>query len=258
MLEQITPLILTYNEAPNLARTLEPLRWAREIVIVDSFSDDETLAIAANFPQVRVVQRAFDSFANQANFALRETGMNTDWVLALDADYEATPELIDEITRLEPVADGYRARFVYCINGQRLRGTAYPPVTVLYRRERAVYRQDGHAHRVEIDGQVEMLKSFMLHDDRKPLSRWFRSQDIYARQEAAKLAEATELGFNDRLRRLRWLAPFLVFFYCLFVQRNILDGRAGLFYAFQRMLAETMLSLRLLEQDLGAATERDS
>ena len=257
MLTHITPFILTYNEAPNLQRTLESLRWAREIVVVDSFSDDATLAMAAQFSQVRVVQHKFDGFANQANFALQETGITTEWVLALDADYIVTPSLNEEIAQLTPVADGYRVRFVYCINGRPLRGTAYPPVTVLYRRAQAIYRQDGHAHRVTIDGTVAMLKSFMQHDDRKPLSRWLRSQDVYAQQEAAKLAEATALGVNDRIRKMRVAAPFLVFFYCLFVQGNILDGRAGLFYAFQRLLAETLLALNLLEKDVGLTSVSD-
>lgn len=251
MLAEITPFILTYNEAPNLRRTLASLTWAREIVVVDSFSDDATLDIAQEFPQVRVVQRKFDGFAKQANFALHKTGITTDWVLALDADYVATPELIKEITELTPCAEGYRTRFVYCIKGRPLRGTAYPPVTVLYRRDKALYQQDGHAHRVQIVGTVQTLKAFMQHDDRKPLSRWLRSQDTYARQEAAKLSAMVALGMNDRVRKLRVVAPFLVFFYCLFVQGNILDGRAGLFYAFQRMLAETLLALNLLEKDVG-------
>ena len=89
MLEQITPLILTYNEAPNIGRTLENLSWARDVVVVDSFSDDETLEIAASFPNVRVVQRVFDSHRNQWEFGLRETEIQTPWVLALDADYVA-------------------------------------------------------------------------------------------------------------------------------------------------------------------------
>ena len=55
MLERITPLILTYNEAPNIARAIGGLSWAREIVVVDSFSDDETIQIATSFPNVRVV-----------------------------------------------------------------------------------------------------------------------------------------------------------------------------------------------------------
>ena len=87
MLDQITPLILTYNEAPNIARALAGVSWAKDIVVVDSFSDDETVAIAKSFPQVRVFQRTFDNHRNQWEFGLKETGITTPWVLALDADY---------------------------------------------------------------------------------------------------------------------------------------------------------------------------
>ena len=80
-------IILTYNEAPNIARALGGLSWAKEIVVVDSFSEDETVEIATSFPQVRVVQRAFDCHRNQWEFGLKETGISTPWVLALDADY---------------------------------------------------------------------------------------------------------------------------------------------------------------------------
>lgn len=255
MLSDITPLILTYNEAANLRRTLESLTWAREIVVLDSFSDDATLTIAAQFPHVRLVQRKFDTHAQQWNYGLQETGITTAWVLALDADYQLTPELVAELQNLSPAAStgGYRARFRYCINGKPLHGSAYPPVTVLYRRAQAVYHQDGHTQRIAITGEIHDLRGYIRHDDRKTLSRWLRSQDSYARQEVAKLAFVKELSFNDRVRKMRVVAPFLVFFYCLFVQGNILDGRAGLFYAFQRMLAETLLALNLLEKDVGLA-----
>ena len=259
MLAQITPLILTYNEAPNLERTLTSLAWAREIVVVDSFSDDATLAIAAQFPQVRIAQRKFDTHEQQWNYGLRETGITTAWVLALDADYQLTPELIAELQTLSPAASigGYRTHFRYCVNGKPLHGSAYPPVTVLYRRTQAVYRQDGHTQRIVISGTIHDLRGYIRHDDRKPLSRWLRSQGVYAQQEATKLAEATALGVNDRIRKMRVAAPFLVFFYCLFVQGNILDGRAGLFYAFQRLLAETLLALNLLEKDVGLTSVSD-
>jgi hypothetical protein len=65
MLNEITPLILTYNEAANIGRTLERLAWAREIVVVDSFSDDETVEIASSFANVRVIQRVFDCHRSQ-------------------------------------------------------------------------------------------------------------------------------------------------------------------------------------------------
>src|SRR5207244_287039 len=66
MQDEITALILTYNEAPNIARTLNRLRWASDIIIVDSFSTDETLAIANRFRSVEIIQRRFDSFPGSA------------------------------------------------------------------------------------------------------------------------------------------------------------------------------------------------
>ena len=88
-LSTVTPLILTFNEAPNLRRTLARVAWAREIVIVDSFSTDETMHIAQSFPQARILQRKFDTFADQCNFGLQQ--ITTEWVLSLDADYVLTP-----------------------------------------------------------------------------------------------------------------------------------------------------------------------
>jgi glycosyltransferase involved in cell wall biosynthesis len=70
MLEQITPILITYNEQPNIERTLTRLSWAKDIVIVDSFSTDDTLNIIQQFKQVRLFQRTFDSHANQWNYAL--------------------------------------------------------------------------------------------------------------------------------------------------------------------------------------------
>src|SRR5437764_1388519 len=70
VLAETTVMILTYNEAPNIGRTLEKLSWARRILVVDSFSTDETLAVAKRFPNVDVIQRRFDSFGGQSNFVL--------------------------------------------------------------------------------------------------------------------------------------------------------------------------------------------
>src|SRR5438105_153618 len=61
----ITPLILTYNEEANIDRVLQKLTWADEVVVIDSFSSDKTLEIISRYPRVRVVQRAFDHFADQ-------------------------------------------------------------------------------------------------------------------------------------------------------------------------------------------------
>jgi glycosyltransferase involved in cell wall biosynthesis len=257
MLSDITPLILTYNEAPNIQRTLEHLSWARDIVIVDSFSNDETLEILSSFPQVRLFQREFDSFANQCNFGLAESGISSEWVLNLDADYLLTPEIVEEIGRLEPSESisGFRARFVYCINGRRLRSGIYPPVTVLFRKSKASFREDGHAHRVVLAGEIQNLNSPILHDDHKPLNRWLAAQSRYTKLEAAKLlsSEKESLSWTDRIRRWRVVAPPAMLFYCLILRGGVFDGWAGFYYAFQRALAELMLSLYLIDEDLSGS-----
>jgi glycosyltransferase involved in cell wall biosynthesis len=261
VLNQITPIILTCNEAANIRRTLEPLRWAKDIVVVDSFSNDATLELVAQLPQIRLFQRRFDTHEKQWNFALKETKIITDWVLALDADYVLTPDVLEEIKALSPdgAVSGYTSKFIYCVHGKRLRGAAYPPVTVLYRRARAAYRQEGHTQRVVIDGEVRQLRSPLLHDDRKPLSHWLRSQDRYMQLELQHLrvADGMDLGVPDRLRKTRCLFPFVIFVYCLFVKGAILDGWPGIHYAFQRMLAEILLALYLIEEDLTREKEME-
>ena len=69
----VTPVILSFDEEDNLPRLLARLRWAREVVLVDSGSTDGTLAIAAAAPNVRVVHNEFRCFASQWEFALHET-----------------------------------------------------------------------------------------------------------------------------------------------------------------------------------------
>ncbi len=250
MLDQITPLLITFDEAANLRRTLTALAWARDIVVVDSGSTDGTLDIIAEFPKVRVVTRAFDTFADQCNHGLQE--VRTEWVLSLDADYVLSREFTEDLDGLDGSVAGYRAAFRYCVQGRPLRASLYPPRTVLYRRALAHYENEGHGHRVIVKGEVGMLRSKIDHDDRKPLSRWVSSQIRYAEQEAMHLmtTPTVELNRADRIRRWIVASPALVFIYTLMWRGLILDGWPGWFYVLQRTLAETMLSLALLQRKL--------
>lgn len=254
MLTAITPVLLTLNEAPNIGRTLAQLSWARDIVVVDSGSTDGTLEILRGTPRVRIFERAFTTHAEQWNFGLQATGISTEWVLALDADFVVPPPLIQELSSLapDPAIGGYRASFTYCIGGTPLRGAAYPAVVVLFRRAAAKYVQDGHTQRVQVAGSVGSLSARILHDDRKPLSPWLSAQARYMRLEADKLSTAPSgtLGVADRMRRWIVIAPPAMFFYCLLVRGGLLDGRAGVYYALQRAGAELILSLYLLERRL--------
>ncbi len=255
MLEQVTPLILTFNEAPNIARTLAPLSWASEIVVVDSGSTDATREILAKHANVRVVDRTFTTHAEQWNFGLEHTGISTDWVLALDADFVLSEKLVRELATLrpEPGVSGYRVSFTYCVEGRALRGAVYPPVVVLYRRQDARYSQDGHTQRVQLPGRVSTLKGRIFHDDRKPLAHWLAAQARYMSLEARKLhaTPAARLGVADKVRKLLVVAPAAMFVYCLILRGGALDGYAGLFYAFQRATAEAILALHLLGRYLG-------
>lgn len=254
----VTPLLLTFNEAPNIARTLSRLSWAQDIVIVDSCSTDATREIAAQHPGVRIFQRPFTTHAEQWNFAVRETGITTEWVLALDADFVLSDELIHEIDAMTPDAGatGYQASFTYCIDGQPLTAAAYPPVVVLFRRAAARYVQDGHTQRVQLEGLIGRLAGRIFHDDRKPLSHWLSVQMRYMRLEADKLSQAPagSLGLADQLRQAIVLAPPGMFFYCYILRGGMLDGRAGLFYALQRSASELILSLFLMERMLHRKT----
>src|SRR5262245_66091991 len=86
MLNRITPVLLTHNEEQNISRTLSRLRWAKDIVVVDSGSTDTTLAILQKYPNVRVLNRPLDSHAKQRRHAEEETEIDTEWSLRLQAD----------------------------------------------------------------------------------------------------------------------------------------------------------------------------
>ena len=246
----ITPVIITFNEAPNISRTLNKLGWARRIVVVDSGSDDGTLEILAGYPQVALFKRTFDNFADQCNFGLAQ--VQTEWALSLDADYELSDSLVQELSNLgeEAGVAGYRASFVYRIYGRPLRGTLYPPRVVLYRVKNAHYVNEGHGHKVIISGDVRALSGVIYHDDRKPLSRWFASQQGYARLEADYLLKADEdtMSASDRLRRMAWPAPIVIFFYVLLIKGCLLDGWPGWFYALQRGVVECMIALEVIDR----------
>lgn len=247
---QITPVILTFNEAPNIGRVLERLRWAQDVVVVDSGSSDETVVIAERFPNVRVFVRPFDTHATQWAFAQKETGIRTEWMMRLDADYVLSEPLIAEIASLRPSDDvsAYNTRFVYCIHGKPLRASLYPTRPRLFRLARGRFYQDGHTDEVAVEGRVLDLAHPIFHDDRKPLTYWIHSQARYMALESAKVAELKSLSVPDWLRRETSLMPFIAFFYLLFARGLILDGAAGLHYCLQRTLADFMLKLYLVDR----------
>lgn len=252
MIEDLTPVVLTYNEAPNIRRCLEKLSWARRVVVLDSVSTDETAAMVREFPNTELVERRFDNHTAQWNHGVDLA--QTRWVLSLDADYVLTDEFITQLHTLQ-VGDEVEAFYVpfrFCVFGQPLRACLYPPRAMLFRRDCCRYVADGHTQLLHVPGKSMHLTALVDHDDRKPLSRWLIAQDHYAKLEVEKLtaADPGTLRLQDRLRLKMIYAPIVTLLYTLFARRVILDGWRGWYYAFQRTLAEIILSLRLLERKM--------
>jgi glycosyltransferase involved in cell wall biosynthesis len=246
--QDITPLILTRDEEANIGRTLEQLRWARQVIVVDSRSTDRTAEIVRSFPNTILLERTFDTLAGQSNFGIAQA--STEWVMLLDADYFVPDELACELAELDVTesTSAFRGRFVYAVRGRRLRASLYPPRVVLLRKGRATVWQDGHAHRVKVDGLTAELRSVIVHDDRKSFRRFIARQRVYMRQEAIKIRTTPWRALNwvGRVRRLIVIAPLAALVHTLFIKGVLIDGRAGWEYAFERFVAEAILSLELL------------
>ena len=233
VLADITPVILTYNESANIGRSLERLTWAREVVIVDSGSTDDTLAIAARFPNARVgppaVRQPFPAMAIRHR---RDRGDQRLDPAARRRLHDGAGAARRDRGAWRPIGDtaAYQIAFTYCMDGKPLRASLYPALPVLFRRGREAFVQDGHTEKLRIDGPVVPLHNRLLHDDRKSLERWLQSQSRYQVAEAEKLATRpwSELSWPDRLRCTRVLGPIAVAVHCLFVKGLIFDGTAGL------------------------------
>jgi glycosyltransferase involved in cell wall biosynthesis len=256
LLDRITPVLLTHDEEPNIRCALSRLSWAKAIVVVDSGSADGTLAILRADARVRLFTRPFDTHANQWRFAVMETGVATDWILRLDADYRPSDTLVAEMRALRPAPDvsAYEIAFDYAIFGRPLRRSLYPPKTVLLRRGRFTVLDRGHTERWRVDGRVERLTGRIVHDDRKPSMRFVSSQIGYMSREIERLG-AEPRSWKSRLRSRPPLAPFAAFLYAYFVKGLFLDGRAGLYYALQRLVAESILALMALEKRLSLPSD---
>lgn len=245
----VTPLVLTYNEEPNIGRTLESLRWAHRVVVLDSGSTDRTGQIARGFPNVSWHSRPFDRHAAQWRYGIESTGITTDFVLALDADHQVPAAFVHEMEAafLSGAFDAGTAAFDYRFYGESLGGSLYPPKIVVFRRSALEIAQPGHTQEFRTTGRTYRFTVPLVHDDRKPLDRFVASQLKYSILEADRLTEGRSLRWSDRVRRTGLMPPLATLF--AFVRAGgPFRGIGALRYAYERATFECLLALRILNR----------
>jgi glycosyltransferase involved in cell wall biosynthesis len=229
--------IITFNEEANLARTLESVSFADEIVIVDSGSTDRTLEIAGTF-NARVVEHLWTGFASQKNFAISQcTG---DWILSLDADEELSHELqfqIQSLLATNPAADAFFLKRRNLFLGRWIKhGGFYPdPKLRLFRRTAANFArtplfEERPVHEtIVFDGVSATLDYDIIHHAYPTLSNYIEHMDRYSTLGAEILVakgrrSRSWLSFLFNI----WIIPVITFKWNYIVRLGFLDGREGL------------------------------
>jgi len=258
-LERMTPVVLTKDEEANVGRTLASLAAFPRVVVVDSGSTDRTEAVACGFSNVSWFVREWQGFGKQWEFALRETAIATPFVLALDADMSVTEGLakeLSEVTERDDV-DGGTIGFDYRIEGVPLAGSLYPPQLRLLRAANARVGEAGHAHLLEVEGNVVPLRSRLVHDDRKPFEAFVRAQLGYSARELGCLYGEKSRTFSGRVRRSFPFAPLAVWAWAWLRAGGPFRGPAARRYALERLLYEAMLRWRVEDQLLTGGPPSD-
>jgi glycosyltransferase involved in cell wall biosynthesis len=231
---QISATIITLNEERNIARAIDSLSCADEVLVVDSGSTDQTREIAIRLG-ARVIEEPWRGYAAQKNFAARCAAH--DWILSLDADEQVTPELAAEILALKkkgPSADGYSFPRLAQYLGRWIRHSGWYPdrKTRLYNRANAEWVGDYVHESVRMRGPVGELDANLLHFTCSSLSEHLRTLDRYTTLAARELIEKKK---PVSLRHLA-LDPVWTLIRSYVLQRGFLDGPQGLAIAWMAAL----------------------
>ena len=264
----VSVLILTLNEEANLANCLESLAWCDDVVVLDSYSDDGTEAIARKYG-VRFTQRKFDDYARQRNYGLNEIDYRHSWLLMVDADEVSPPELIKEIETAISKCDKdislFRVRRKDHFMGRWIRhSSGYPTWSGRLARIGKVYVMRAINEEYHTDGKIGILKGHLLHYSfNKGFHAWFEKHNRYSTMEAEKIVEDNprkiyirQLFYADPLIRRKTIKklfyllpgrPILMFVALYFVRLGFLDGVPGLTFCLLRSFYEFMIDCKVKE-----------
>lgn len=269
----LTVIILTFNEHLHLRRCIESLQGlAQRVVVVDSGSTDDTVAIAESLGAV-VLQHPWINYAVQFNWALDHAPIETDWVMRLDADEypDATlrAALPAALAAADPAIGGFAVRRPTTFLGRRIEHGGMAPWLL------RIWRQ-GHAHCEErwmdehivlAQGTLRRLPGRVVDDNLNTLSWWADKHNRYANREAVDLLllrqtanQSAPAGLARQARLKRWLKTnlyarlplgirsFLFWIYRVVFKLGFLDGTRGLmFHTLQGLWYRLLVDAKVME-----------
>ncbi|TPV32862.1 glycosyltransferase family 2 protein [Paucihalobacter ruber] len=222
----LSALIICYNEALHIEATIKQVAFADEIIVVDSFSTDGTFKMLHNFSNVTAIQKTFESFPDQRNFAISQA--KYDWVLFLDADERIPQKLQSEIiaTVRNPKYDAYKIRRQFYFNNQKIRfsGLQSDATYRLFKKNKAKYDEAILVHeQLRVNGTSGKMINKMLHYSFSNWTHFKQKMEHYATLQAKQLLEQSKKPTVFKVI----FKPFYKFIYNYVFRLGFLDGKAG-------------------------------
>lgn len=178
-MEKLSVTIITLNEEHNIRDALESIKWADEIVVVDSGSRDKTVEICREYTD-KVFYNPWPGHIEQKNLAIDKA--SNQWILSIDADERVTPELAGEIKRVleGPSVDAYAVPRLVFYLGRWIAHSWYPDYKVrLFRRDKGKWGGINPHDKVVVDGKVERLKGDLLHYSYKDIAHHVNTMNSF-------------------------------------------------------------------------------
>ena len=224
----LSVIIITKNETLNIRECLESVKWADEIIVVDSGSTDDTVAICREFTP-HVYTHDWPGFGIQKNRALGYASKG--WVLSLDADERVIPELRAEIegAMREGSEPGYEIPRLSSFCGRYMHHSGWHPdyVTRLFLRNKGQFSNDLVHERIIINGVVGRLKHSILHESFRDLDQLLDKMNHYSTAGAVMLGKkGRDATLTQAISHGLW-----AFFRSYFLRAGFLDGREGFMLA---------------------------
>lgn len=223
---RLTVIVPTYNEEEMIRDCLRSVRFADELLVVDSFSTDRTVEFARELG-ARIIRREFNYPADQKNWAIPQAAH--DWILLLDADERATPALCEEIETIlaaEPRADGYWIRRINYFLGEPIRhcGWGTDKVIRLFRREVARYKDRRVHEEIDLPEPLPVLTHRLEHLTFRSFGQYFNKLDLYSEWGASQMYSKGRRATAIEVL----LRPVGRFIRMYFLRLGFLEGGRGL------------------------------